>query len=611
VRFARGTRPRLAALLPLLVFALAACILAACTLPPVAVQTTAPAASTTEVGAPQGSATGTEPAATQPAPGQPSTMQPLTTTATAAATPDETPAGGAGPLPEEDLALEPTAGPAATATRESVVVKPTRTPASAATSAVQAMSTAEAAAAATPAPTPGGAGSEVIPAAQGATTYRVTEITLPTYPYASLLAQTTDPDRAGYPVFTLDRSAYDALNPQPAPQSYRLLVLENRYLRLGILPDLGGRIYECVFKPTGANEFYSNAVIKPTRWGPGAPAGASWWLAAGGLEWGFPVEEHGYEFGTAWGFDHAAQPDGGVMITVFTKTGPQAPYAVVDVILPPDKAYFIIRPHIVNPLGAPFRFKWWSNAMLAPGPANSASADLRIILPVNEVTVHSTGDTGLPGSGRGMSWPVYGGRDLSRLGAWQNYAGLFARPDGAGRFAGVYDPGADEGMVRVPAGKVAKGLKVFAPRGADGLDPALWTDDGSTYIELHSGLTATFDDWYELEPGHDVTWDEYWYPVAGIGGVTFADEIAAVSLAPTSNSLQFGMFPTTALSGKLAITLPGADPLTLDAQMSPEQPFVRELLLGEGVASQGQVAISLVDRGGATVFAWQGAAQLR
>lgn len=592
----RPWRSRLAALLLLLVLALAGC-----TLPPVAVPTAAPsAASATEVGAPEGSATEAGPAAAQP-----STRQPLTTTATAAATPDETPAGGAGPLPEEDLSVEATAGPAATATRESVVVKPTRTPA------VAASATAAAAEVAAKPSATAAAGSEVIPAAQGATTYRVTEITLPTYPYASLLAQTTDPERSGYPVFTLDRPAYEAGNPQPAPQSYRLLVLENRYLRLGILPDLGGRIYECVFKPTGANEFYSNAVIKPTQWGPPAPAGAAWWLAAGGMEWGFPVEEHGYEFGTVWGFDHAAQPGGGVMITVFTKTGPQAPYAVVDIILPPDTAYFILRPHIVNPLGAPFRFKWWANAMLAPGPANSASADLRIILPVSEVTVHSTGDAGLPGPGQAMSWPMVGGRDLSRLGAWQNYAGLFARPDGAGLFAGVYDPTADEGMVRVPGGNVAKGLKVFAPRGADGLDPALWTDDGSTYIELHAGLTVTFDDWYELEPGHNVTWDEYWYPVAGIGGVTFADEDAAVSLIPAANSLQLGVFPTTALSGKLTIVLPGAGPLTLDAQLSPEQPFVRELLLGEGVASQGQVAISLVDRGGATVFEWQGAAQLR
>ena len=139
------------------------------------------------------------------------------------------------------------------------------------------------------------------------TGYRVTEITLATYPYTAFQRSAVDSERNDYPVAVLDRAAYDASNPQPAPKKYRLLVLENRYLRLSILPDLGGRIYECTFKPTGNNEFYNNPVVKPTDWGPPSPpypAGVNWWLAAGGLEWGFPVEEHGYEWSTSWGFDH-------------------------------------------------------------------------------------------------------------------------------------------------------------------------------------------------------------------------------------------------------------------------------------------------------------------
>ena len=215
----------------------------------------------------------------------------------------------------------------------------------------------------------------------GGVSYRVTEITLPTYPYAAYLRQTTDPNLGDYPVTVLDRAAYEASNPQPVPTKHRLIVLENRYLRLGILPDLGGRIYEATFKPTGNNEFYSNPVVKPTNWGPGNPAGANWWLGTGGLEWGFPVEEHGYEFGRPWGFDHVTLPNGGVMLTLFTRYGPQLPYAVVDVILPPDAAYFVVQPRITNPWGAPFKFKWWNNAMLAPGAANSPGPDLATHLP--------------------------------------------------------------------------------------------------------------------------------------------------------------------------------------------------------------------------------------
>ena len=145
----------------------------------------------------------------------------------------------------------------------------------------------------------------ITPTSDQRTQFRVEQIELPTYPYTAFLSAATDPGRNHYALRVLDRGAYEASDPQPASVTYDLLVLENDYLRVSILPALGGRIYECVFKPTGNNEFYQNPVIKPTNWGPPGsdyPAGANWWLAAGGLEWGFPVEEHGYEWGSAWSY---------------------------------------------------------------------------------------------------------------------------------------------------------------------------------------------------------------------------------------------------------------------------------------------------------------------
>ncbi len=445
------------------------------------------------------------------------------------------------------------------------------------------------------------------------TSYRVTEITLATYPYRSFLKTATDPV-TNYPVPVLDRAAYTASNPQPAPVKHRLLILENQYLRLGILPDLGGRIYECTFKPTGHNEFYSNPVIKPTSWGPPSPpypAAANWWLAAGGLEWGFPVEEHGYEWGAAWGFDHVTQANGGVMVTVFTHGGPQSPYAVVDIILPPDTAYFVVQPHIVNPLGAPFRFKWWANAMLAPGAANKPDPELRFILPATQVTVHSTGDASLPGPGQPMAWPVVNGRDLSRLGNWNQYLGFFQRPAAAGNFMGVYDPASDEGMLRIYPSSVARGAKIFAAGWNAPLDTGLWTDDGSGYVELHGGLMPTFDDWAELGPGDEVTWSEIWYPVAGIGGVTVANDDGALALIPADSRLKVRLFPTTAMRGTLTIALPGMAPIAKSVALSPTRPFAQEIALPDATPAQGQVSVTLVGSGGQVQFSYSGVAQLR
>ena len=81
---------------------------------------------------------------------------------------------------------------------------------------------------------------------------------------------------------------------------------------------------------------------------------------------------------------------------------------------------------------------------------------------------------------------------------------------------------ADEGMLRIYPNDVARGAKLFSPGFSDMLDPKLWTDDGSSYVELHGGVMPTFNDWYELEPGGEITWSEIWYPVAGIGAVTQA-----------------------------------------------------------------------------------------
>ncbi len=289
-------------------------------------------------------------------------------------------------------------------------------------------------------------------------TLRETQVTLATYPFARFLRTEQDPV-TGQPAQVLDWAAYEASSPRPAPVAYQAVILENAYLRLTLLPDLGGRIYECVFKPTGNNEFYRNPVVKPTHWGPPHPpypAGSNWWLAAGGMEWAFPVEEHGFVFGTKWAYDHTEGDDGSITVGLFSSAATR-PYVTIDVTLAPDSAAFLVEPSITNPGQEPFRFKFWANAMLAPGKANAPGPDLRLLFPTREVLVHSSGDPALPAPGQRMSWPLYGGRDVSRLGTWGGYLGFFAPAPVA--YSGAYDTAADEGMLRVSAGGPARGAQ--------------------------------------------------------------------------------------------------------------------------------------------------------
>ena len=241
-----------------------------------------------------------------------------------------------------------------------------------------------------------------------------TTLSIPTYPYAAFTEEVTSADnRWTYRRF--NQAAYEASNPQPLPWSYTAVVLENELLRITMLPDLGGRVYQVIFKPTGNNEMYENPVIKPSPWGPPEQGG---WLAAGGIEWGLPVEEHGYVWGDPWGHITVPYDETRTGVTLFMPNQEDHLRAEVDVILRAGEAAFTLQPRIANPTGQAVDYQFWLDALLAPGPANRPGPNLRFILPTDQVTVHSRGDASLPEPQAAMAWPLHAGRDNSRLGNW-------------------------------------------------------------------------------------------------------------------------------------------------------------------------------------------------
>lgn len=434
------------------------------------------------------------------------------------------------------------------------------------------------------------------PAAAPAAAVQVyeTTLTIPTYPTAPFSAEVVDP-ATGWSYRRLDRVAYEASNPRPAPVTYRAVVLENEYLKLILLPELGGRIYQVIFKPTGHNELYQNPVLKPSPWGPVEQGG---WLAAGGIEWGLPVPEHGYAWGDPWGHITFSNGPDAAGVTLFM---PDAGHlrADVDVILRAGEAAFTIQPRIVNPSGQAASFQFWLDAMLAPGPANQPGPNLRFILPTDQVTVHSRGDDDLPAAGAAMAWPAHNGVDFSRLGNWRDWLGVFERPAAHGPFAGVYDPDVDEGMVRVFPPAATPGSKIFAMGYAAPIDPAVYTDDASAYVELQGGVTATYWEDATLAAGDSYTWRESWYPVAGIGGVSAADGNGAVFISQAGQALTVGLFPVQALQGRIEVAVDGQILVDEAAAISPAQPWRRELAATDGA---GRVVVRFFDQSGEVVL---------
>jgi hypothetical protein len=201
--------------------------------------------------------------------------------------------------------------------------------------------------------------------------------------------------------------------------------------------------------------------------------------------------------------------------------------------------------------------KFWLNAMLAPGAANTVGPELNWIFNSPEMAVHSTGDdhhfdcagwTHTSPDCR-FPWPVQDGVDFSRLGNWREYLGFFEYPQAAADFAGVYDAAADEGVTRVFPSNGARGVKGFGmgrPNSGYQIDPSTWTDDGSTYVELHGGVAPTFWDAVTLAPGATLAWKEYWYPLSGIGVFSDATAEAALAVREERGNLRIGAHSTAA-----------------------------------------------------------------
>lgn len=409
------------------------------------------------------------------------------------------------------------------------------------------------------------------------------DITLQTYGWQDALV----PTEPGDPIYPYPRLDFDAVT-SPEPRAYRAVFIQNQYVRLIVVPELGGRILRWIDRTTGRQLFYANPVIKPTRWGY-----RGWWLATGGMEWAFPTEEHGLNEYRPWQYELLGngRVNGVRVWDVEDHTGM---IIEVMILLDSEHSSFTVVPRITNPTAEAQRYQFWVNAMLTLSEGNRPSSELRFVLPDDAVTVHATGDGSLPDPGAQMSWPVYAGRDFSRYSEWRRYLGVFADPAKAG-FFGAYDPATDQGVVRVFPHTVARGVKIFC---LGDLPSSLWTDDSSRYFELWGGLTPTFWDARTLEPGASVSWVERWYPVSGIGGYDWANEEAAIRLTSSDNKAEVAMATSRAVNGTVVLRRGGAEVQRWHAFITPGQPFHAT----GGAASGGEWEVQLLE--GGEVIAW-------
>lgn len=421
---------------------------------------------------------------------------------------------------------------------------------------------------------------------------RVSEsvITLNAYPYDSFWSDVRAPTyNIVYKHF--DAAAYNSVPRAPSPRSFKTVTLENEYLRLTFLPELGGRLWQILYKPTGQTLLYNNPVLKPSGWGPTQQGHG--WLAAGGMEWALPVNEHGYEWGVRWMYAVTRGGDGSATITLRDSDETDRVRARIAITLAPGRAYFTLHPRIENLRSVSVPVQFWANAQLNLNEKN-VSPDTEFVLPTHQVFVHTTGDSFIPSEYipgdhpqapvMPMPWPVVGGHDLSMYSGWDTYLGVFV-PSPISDFAGAYSHTAELGIARVFPKETAPGVKLF------GLGPNTtfrdsFTDDDSDYFELWGGLNRTFfaSDNVTLAAGEAREWDEEWIPFAQTGGMTAATRNAVINLTvDTDSNVEVSAVATMRdTRGVLVLERDGTEVQHWDVTLNPGNPFHAQVKAGPG-----------------------------
>src|SRR5260370_808887 len=74
--------------------------------------------------------------------------------------------------------------------------------------------------------------------------------------------------------------------------TFKTYVLENRYLKVTLVPEFGGRVLSLIYKPTGHEQLYRAQVGVPYGM-KGGTVYYDWMMVDGGLFPTFPGAEHG------------------------------------------------------------------------------------------------------------------------------------------------------------------------------------------------------------------------------------------------------------------------------------------------------------------------------
>lgn len=304
---------------------------------------------------------------------------------------------------------------------------------------------------------------------------------------------------------------------------YRAVCLENDFLYVMILPELGGRIQRALDKTNNYDFVYYNHVIKPALVGLTGP-----WIS-GGIEFNWP-QHHRPSTYEATDYYYEENTDGSATIYISEIDKMYGTKALAAFTLYPDKSYIEIKGRLFNNTDTPQTFLWWAN------PAVPVNDHTYSVFPPD---VHAVMDHGKRAvstfpiaTGEYYKYDYSAGVDIScyrNIAVPTSYMAAHSDYD----FIGNFDENVDAGLLHVADHHISPGKKQWTWGNSDfgqAWDRNL-TDSDGPYIELMTGVFADNQpDFTWLKPYEEKTFTQYFMPYKHVGRVKNASKDAAVSL---------------------------------------------------------------------------------
>ncbi|HML21183.1 MAG TPA: DUF5107 domain-containing protein [Aggregatilinea sp.] len=370
-------------------------------------------------------------------------------------------------------------------------------------------------------------------------------------------------------------------------KAYTAVFLENRYLKIMLLPELGGRVQMALDKTNGYHFVYYNEVIKPALVGLTGP-----WIS-GGIEFNWPQHHRPSTFEPV---DYRIKDNADGSWTVWFSEIERMfrTKGMVGFSLYPNRAYLELKVQLYNRTTLPQTFLWWAN------PAVHVNDDYQSVFPpdVHAVMDHGKRDVSdfpiATGTYYKMNyWP---GTDISRyknLPVPTSYMAYHSDFD----FLGCYDHGQQAGMMHVANHHTVPGKKQWTWGCGDfgqAWDRQL-TDENGPYIELMCGAyTDNQPDFSWLMPGETKQFTQIFMPYKAIGAAKNASKDAVLNLEFSDGKARFGVYITAPRTVTVQLLRDGAPVFEQTAALDPEKALIESVAVGNEARPQ-QFTLRVLD----------------